>query len=123
MTFFETLRGTFVGRAKTVIDIKRSQNSQVGGGFSQSGWTSIYPQTARPKAIWVNAYGAEAITAASLQYDEAATVTVRYRPDINTACQVYRKGDKRPFRILSMDNVEDRNKFISLKIARAVTSG
>lgn len=67
---------------------------------------------------WVNAHGTEAFTAMQLQLREPATLTMRYSPKIDSTLLVYRRGDPRPYEIISVDNVEDRGKWLELKVQR-----
>lgn len=67
---------------------------------------------------WVNAHGTEAFTAMQLQLREPATLTMRYSPKIDGTLLVYRRGDPRPYEIVSVDNVEDRGKWLELKVQR-----
>ena len=55
-----------------------------------------------------------------LQLREPATLTMRYSPKITEQCLVFKKGDSRPFEIVSIDNVEERNRWLELKVQRKV---
>lgn len=67
---------------------------------------------------WVNAYGAEAMTAMQLQVKEPATLTMRYSPLIRPDCLVYRLGDPVPYEIVSVNDVEARHRWLEVKVHR-----
>lgn len=67
---------------------------------------------------WVNAYGAEAFTAMQLQVKEPATLTMRYSPRVRPDCLIYRLGDPAPYEIISVNDVEDRHKWLEVKVHR-----
>lgn len=69
---------------------------------------------------WVNAHGSEAFTALQLSLREPATITCRYSASITEKCLVYKGSDKEPYEIISIDNVEERNKWLEIKVQRRV---
>jgi SPP1 family predicted phage head-tail adaptor len=67
-------------------------------------------------ARWVNAHGDEAVQSAALKSAQRATVTVRQRTDILTTWQVLK--DNEAWQIISIDEVQDRNRWIELVVER-----
>ena len=67
---------------------------------------------------WVNAHGAEVFSAMQLQLREPATLTMRYSPKIDSTLLVYRRGDPRPYEIVSVDNVGERGKWLEVQVQR-----
>ena len=67
---------------------------------------------------WVNAHGTEVFSAMQLQLREPATLTMRYSPLINATMLVYKGKDPRPYEIISVDNVEERGRWLELKVQR-----
>ena len=67
---------------------------------------------------WVNAHGSEVFSSMQLQLREPATLTMRYSPKIDSTQLVYRRGDPRPYESISVDNVEDRGKWLEIKVQR-----
>jgi len=67
---------------------------------------------------WVNAYGTEALTAMQLQIQEPATLTMRYSPAIQPDHLIYRIGDPVPFEIVSVNDVEERHRWLEVKVRR-----
>ncbi len=71
---------------------------------------------------WVNAYGAEAMTAMQLQISEPATLTMRYTPLVRPDCLIYRLGDPVPYEIVSVNDVEGRRTWLEVKVKRGVAA-
>lgn len=67
---------------------------------------------------WVNAHGTEVFAAMQLQIREPATLTMRYSPLIEASMLVYKGADPRPYEIVSVNNVEDRGRWLELKVQR-----
>ncbi len=96
---------------------------------------------------WINVHGTEIYDAAQLGLTEPATLTIRYSPLITATCLIYRAaeyvealaaGDEiedegesaaavnaalaaTAYEIISLDNVEQRNKWLEIKLKRKVT--
>jgi SPP1 family predicted phage head-tail adaptor len=87
-----------------------------GRGFSS---ITSYTVIATVWARWQNVHGSEVWAAESAQASEPATILIRYRSDIDVACMV-NVGSKH-YRIVSMDNIENRNEYIELKVSRMVS--
>lgn len=67
---------------------------------------------------WVNAYGAEVFNAMQLQLRESATLTMRYSPKIKPDQLIYKVGDPIPYEIVSINDVEDRHRWLEVKVGR-----
>lgn len=67
---------------------------------------------------WVNAHGSDAYIAMQMQLREPATLTCRYSPRITHDCLIYKGSDQEPFEIESIDNVEERNVWLEIKVKR-----
>lgn len=67
---------------------------------------------------WVNAHGTEVFTAMQMQLREPATITCRFSPKINRRQLVYRVGDPDPYEIISIDNVQNANTWLEIKVQR-----
>lgn len=67
---------------------------------------------------WVNAYGAEAFTAMQLKIQKPATLTMRYSALIRPDHMVYKLGDQVPYEIVSVNDVEDRHRWLEVKVCR-----
>lgn len=71
---------------------------------------------------WVNAHGTESFVAMQLKLREPATITMRYHPDVHSGLLVYKAGDPKPYEIISIDNVEERNRWLEIKVQRKVAA-
>lgn len=100
------------GEMRTQVTLQNRTITNQTGGFLAPSWADIVTVWAK----WVNVHGAEAWQAASIQAVGSATVTIRYRSGIDTTCAVL-KGTER-FEIVSVDNIQDRDEYIELKVRR-----
>jgi SPP1 family predicted phage head-tail adaptor len=68
-------------------------------------------------AKWVNMHGQEAVNASAQTSVQRATVTVRYRSDIQTTWRVVWNSTEY-WRIISIDHVQRKNRWTELVIER-----
>jgi head-tail adaptor len=124
------------GELKTPIVLAKKKLSKVTGGFQKIEYELI----AETKAKWVNVHGQEAWLANAKGAIKAATITVRYRSDLDETCVImigmtveevideqdvltgwtFTGGEV--FEIISMDNIQQLNEYIEFKVKR-VTAG
>ena len=71
-----------------------------------------------PWANWVNVHGSEVWAAESVQAQKAATVTIRYRKDIDEQCRIVYNGIV--YDIVSIDNIREQNRVLEMKVRAAV---
>jgi SPP1 family predicted phage head-tail adaptor len=71
------------------------------------------------KCKWVNVHGTEVFTAMQQQLKEPATITVRYSALINQRLLVYKGTDPEPYQVISIDDVEDRHRWLEIKVQRS----
>lgn len=71
-------------------------------------------------ARWENVHGSEAWAAQAANVQEAATVLIRYRADVEPTMGV--KLGANWYEIVSMDNIQNRNEYIELKVKRVVAA-
>ena len=67
---------------------------------------------------WVNAHGTEVFTAMQLQLRQPATLTMRYSPLIQPTMLVYKGRDPVPYEVVSVDDVEDRHRWLEVTVQR-----
>lgn len=72
---------------------------------------------------WVNAYGSEVFAARQAHIQEPATLTLRYTPHMTPTCVLCRRGDRTPFEVLSVNDVENRHVWLEVKVQRSVPGG
>lgn len=70
------------------------------------------------KCKWVNVHGTEVFTAMQQQLKEPATITMRYSPLINQKLIIYKGKDAEPYEVISIDDIEDRHKWLEIKVQR-----
>jgi len=110
------------GELRTLIEIKSYTETVNENGFKDKLWANVFDEGVFVGCKWVNVHGTEALTAASLNLREPATLTLRYSPLITPTCRVYKKGDDAPYEIISLDNVEERGLWLELKVQRTVAA-
>ncbi len=110
------------GELRTAVYFKRIERGTDSEGFPTEAEVNAFGDDVPVYAKWVNAHGTEAFTAMQLQLRDPATLTVRYSPRINEQMLVYKGADQAPYEIISIDNVENRNGWLEIKVQRKVTA-
>ena len=108
------------GELRTPVYFKHIKRMTDTEGYPHEIPVNVFGENEAILTKWVNAHGTEAFTALQLSLQEPATITCRYSPLITETCLVYRKGDDKPFEIISIDNVEERNFWMEIKVKRKV---
>lgn len=98
------------GDYRTRVTLKKRTVVKGTGGFQTPSLITL----AMVWAKWVNVHGSEAWAANAVNAMRAATVTIRYRDDIDETCTVVLDGNN--YEITSMDNIQQRNEYIELKL-------
>lgn len=113
------------GDLKTKIRIQKSY--QVGtGSFSTTHWADLGNtlDTDPPRYIWASWLplgAAETWIANSEQDIDAANVTIRYRTDVNSKCQLIKDGVI--YQIITPNDPDQRRMWLKFKTKAAVTGG
>lgn len=136
------------GELRTKVFFKRIERSTDDEGFPSEQEINVFGQDIPVRVKWVNAHGTETFTAMQLKLREPATITMRYSPKINVNLLVYkasemadalRAGDniadeekaenavkealeRVRYEIISIDNVEERNRWMEIKVQRKVAA-
>jgi len=100
------------GELRTEITLQQRSVSTETGNFQVPAWADI----ATVQAKWTNVHGNEVWLANTVQASQPATVWIRWRSGLDTTCAVL-KGTTR-YEIVSLDNVQERNEYIELKVKR-----
>ncbi len=100
------------GELRTKVALERRSVSTGTGGFQVPAWQEF----AQVKSKWVNVHGSETWAAQTAGALEPATVTIRYRSDLDATCAI-RKGTVR-YEIISLDNIQERNEYLEIKVQR-----
>jgi len=98
------------GQLRTRVTLKSRGVTIDPGGFEKETLTTIAVVWAK----WVGVHGIEAWAANSANALRAATVTIRYRADIDETCLV--TVDSLDYEIVSMDDIQHRHEYIELKL-------
>ena len=108
------------GQLRTLIEIKACIEIKDEDGFKIRDWVNVFGEGVFVGCHWANVHGQEVLTAASLDLREPATLTMRYSNKITPECRIYKKGDSRPYEIISLDNVNERDQWLEIKVQRTV---
>lgn len=108
------------GELRTPVTFKTISRATNKNAYSNSGEVNIFGEGKTVKVKWVNAHGYETTAAMQLGLREPATITMRYSPLINETLIVYRDKDIRPYEIISIDDVEQRHRWLEIKVQRKV---
>jgi SPP1 family predicted phage head-tail adaptor len=103
------------GDLRTLITLQSPTQSVDAGGAQVQTYANV---TENPSvfARWVNAHGQEAVNSDALKNTQRATVTIRYRADVQTTWRVLK--DAQAWQILSIDQVQDKRRWTELLVER-----
>ena len=110
------------GELRTPVRFKRVVTESDSDGFPQTEEENVFGGDGSIRVKWVNAHGTDAFTAMQLKLREPATITMRYSPKISADMVVYKGSDPKPYEIISIDNVEERNRWLEIKVQRKVAA-
>jgi SPP1 family predicted phage head-tail adaptor len=103
------------GELRTQITLKQRSVTAASGGFK----IAVAGDTiATVWSKWENAHGPDVWAAQSVGAVAPATVTIRYRSDVDPSCYVQRGSEL--YEIISMDNIRNRNEYIEMKVKQVV---
>ena len=100
---------------RTRITFQSPTVTQDAGGAQ----TAIYAIVTTNPTVWsrwINAHGQEAISNDALRAAQRATVTIRYRSDIQPTWRILKDGEA--WQIISIDHVQDRNRWTEMIVER-----
>ena len=112
------------GELRTLIQILRVPKGQDGqplrdeDGYPVEETVNLFGEGKHLHCKWVNAHGSEVYEAKVASVTEPATLTIRYVPGVTTDCLVLRRGETRPYEVISVNDVEDRHIWLELKVQR-----
>jgi SPP1 family predicted phage head-tail adaptor len=105
------------GELRTQITLQMPTIAKDAGAAQKPGWANA---TSNPTvwARWINAHGQDVINGNALKSVQRAVVTLRHRADIKTTWRVL-KDDGTYWEIVSIDEIQDRNRWVDLVVERA----
>lgn len=110
------------GELRTLVYFRRVIREPDEEGYTREREEPVFldgPGRERPvHCKWVNAHGAEVFAAMQMQVREPATLTMRYTPRVRPGMLVYKGSDPVPYEVVSVDDVEDRHRWLELKVQR-----
>jgi len=104
------------GELRTPVLLAPRTVSTGTGGFQKPA-----PDTANQVSVlakWVGVHGSEVWAADSAGVEEAATVTIRHRNDVNPKWYISKDNGSTWFEIVSIDNIREYGELLELKVKR-----
>ena len=98
------------GEMRKKVTLKRRLPTIDPGGFQKESLVTV----ASIWAKWIGVHGSEAWAANANNALRAATVTIRYRDDVDETCVIDLDGLN--YEIVSMDDIQQRHEYIELKL-------
>lgn len=100
---------------RTRITFQSPTISKDAGGAQSQSYTNIgtHPTV---WAQWINDHGQESVASDAVTSAQRATVRVRQRTDILETWRVVKDGEN--WQILSIDPVQDKNRWVELRVER-----
>jgi len=110
------------GELRTAVFFKKIVRTTNKNGFQEETQENVFSDAAAPVMCkWVNAHGSEVFSAMQQQLKDPATLTLRYSPALDDETLIlYREQDPEPFEVISIDNVEQQNTWLEIKVQRRV---
>lgn len=111
------------GELRTLVYFRRTVKKTDREGCPSRQEESVlgYDASGRERAVhckWVNTHGAEVFSAMQLKLRQPATLTMRYSPLIQPTQLVYKGSDPVPYEVVSVDDVEDRHRWLEVAVQR-----
>lgn len=105
-----------IGELRTQITFQEPTVSKDPGGAQSATWANV---ASNPTvwARWTYDHGQEQVASEAEVAVQRATVTVRYRADVVSTWRVLLDGNA--WRILSVDQVQERNRWTEMRVERA----
>ncbi|RPI95369.1 MAG: head-tail adaptor protein [Chloroflexi bacterium] len=103
------------GELRTLITFQQPTIVKDPGGAQKETYANV-PTNPTVRAKWVNDHGDESVTSDAGKSIQRATVTIRHRSDVLETWQVLKGGEA--WKILSVDPVQGRNRWVVLRVER-----
>lgn len=107
------------GELRTRVFFMRKPRTRDKEGFPNDQEVNVFGEGVPCMCKWVNAHGYEVFQTMQLEIREPATITTRYSPLLlDPTLIIYRESDTKPYEVISIDNVEERNTWLEIKVQR-----
>ena len=107
------------GELRTKVYFMRQSRTRDEEGFPTETEVNVFGDGVPCMCKWVNAHGYEVFQTMQLEIREPATITTRYSSKLlDPTLTIYKAGDTRPYEVISIDNVEERNVWLEINVQR-----
>lgn len=111
------------GELRTAVFFAKIVKEKDKDGFQEQKKVNIFGQGVPIYGKWVNVHGTEVFTSMQMKLREPATFVTRYSPMLcDVTLIAYKKGDPDPYEVISIDNIENRNEWLEIKLQRSTTA-
>lgn len=110
------------GELRTPVFFMTIERGTDDEGFPKELEVNVFGDGVPARVKWVNAHGTDVFTAMQLKLREPATITMRYSPKIRADLIVYKGSDPKPYEIISIDDVEERHRWMEIRVQRKVAA-
>lgn len=101
------------GEMRTRITVQTPTLTKAAGGAQVVSWSNL----ATVWSKWNNVHGAEVWQSQAVQAVSPATVLIRYRADVDAACSILKGTDR--YDIVSIDNIQEKNEYLEIKVSHS----
>jgi SPP1 family predicted phage head-tail adaptor len=101
------------GEMRTTVALQNPTLTPDAGGAQVPTWSTF----ATVKAKWTNVHGSEVWASQAVQAISPATVLIRYHSSVTTSSAVLKGSEL--YKVVSVDNIQDRNEYMELKVVLA----
>jgi SPP1 family predicted phage head-tail adaptor len=99
------------GELRTVVVLESSALVADAGGAQKA----VYTPVATVWAKWINAHGPETVASGAVQAARRATVTIRYRADIDASWAIRKNGER--YQLLAPpDDIHERHEYLEMQV-------
>ena len=107
-----------IGEMRTRVTIKRKRNGIDSEGFNTMEYESLFKKSVWCKWEWER--GTETFENERRKLEERAIMTMRYSDKVDARCVLWRNGGGEPWEVISVNDVDDRHKWLTLTLRRGV---
>lgn len=111
-----------IGEMRTRVVVRALKTGADDDGFTERTYTDVFPGPVWCKWVW--AHGAEALENMRQKMTQTATLTMPYTAKVHARCRVWRAQEVddagAAWDVVSVNNVEDANKYLEVLIQKAV---
>ena len=107
-----------IGEMRARVSIKRIRSGLDPEGYNTRAYEDLFGSQVWCKWEWER--GTETFENERQRLEERALVTMRYSEKVNARCVVWRENDAEPWDVISVNDIDDRHRWMQLTLKRSV---